>query len=160
VFDHGKPVHSNQGAFLANEGNKKAFVDYLISQLRVHGYVVHQAVNDADTLIVHTALQIAQNNVPVTVVANDTDILVLLVYHFQSPMADMYLHSEVTKRGGAKIELLSIRSVKNSIGNNTAQQLLAIHAISGCDTTSALYGQGKVSVMKKITRDKETLAMA
>ena len=31
-----------------------------------------------------------------------------------------------------------------------------IHALSGCDTTSALYGLGKVSVFKKIMKSKDS----
>ena len=113
----------------------------MINELRVNTYVVHQASNDADTLIVKTAIEIAENNVPVTVVANDTDVLVLLLYHFQTNMADLYMHYEVSKRGGAKIDLLSIRSIRESIGDSSARQLLVVHAISGCDTKSSLYGQ-------------------
>lgn len=30
-----------------------------------------------------------------------------------------------------------------------------IHAVSGCDSTSALYGQGKVGIYKKLTKSEE-----
>lgn len=43
-------------------------------------------------LIVCTALDKAIRNEPLTVVANDTDILVLVHYHFRLEMADIYLY--------------------------------------------------------------------
>ena len=44
------------------------------------GIIVKQAVSDADTLIVETALQSATSSLfPVVVVGTDTDILVMLV---------------------------------------------------------------------------------
>jgi len=35
------------------------------------------------------------------------------------------------------------------IGGLAVTQLLVIHALTGCDTTSALYNQGKVSAFKR-----------
>ena len=52
VFDCKKPCTFNQSSFLANESNKKAFVNSLIETFQVAGNVVHQAHDDADTLIV------------------------------------------------------------------------------------------------------------
>lgn len=103
MFDEISPVYNYQTAFLANESNKKAFVAKLFCKLRCTGISVQQALDDADTLIVATAISIAKNNQPVTVVANDTDVLVMLIYHFHSSMADLVLHSEVRKRGGPKL---------------------------------------------------------
>ena len=157
VFDDSKPAYSNQSAYLANEGNKKALVDAIVHELQNAGFQVFQALNDADTLIAHTALQIALSHVPVTVVANDTDVLVLLVYHFKHYMADIVMKSEVSKRGYSSAELIPIRTLCTSIGS-ASQQILVIHAISGCDTTSSLYGQGKSSIWKAITRNNSTLA--
>ena len=93
VFDEGKPCIFQQSAFLANEMNKKYFVNALISHLNEAGHEMYQALNDADTLIVKTALAIATTEA-VTVVANDTDVLVLLIYHFKITMSDIFVRSE------------------------------------------------------------------
>ena len=50
------PVFGNQAAFLANERNKKQFVSMLINHLTICKHKVLQSDNDADTLIVNTAL--------------------------------------------------------------------------------------------------------
>jgi hypothetical protein len=79
--DDNTPVYNNQSAFLANEENKNVFVTLLVAHLRTAGCTVLQAQNDADTLIVDAALKISQSE-PVTVIGNDTDLLVLLAMDF------------------------------------------------------------------------------
>jgi len=46
------------------------------------GYAVHQAVGD---------VELAAKMQPVTVVASDTDILVLLTYHWKENMAEIHI---------------------------------------------------------------------
>jgi len=55
-------AYKDQESFLSNCGNKSRFLELLIARLRSHGYKVMQAVDvdDADTDIVKTALQIAR----------------------------------------------------------------------------------------------------
>ena len=91
VFTTSSPIFSNQEAFLANEKNKKAFVDLLITKLRSHGLTVRQANDDADTVAVSVTIELASNGTDVTVVASDTDIFVLLLYHFRPVMADIVI---------------------------------------------------------------------
>ncbi len=43
--------------------------------------IVHQSPGDADTIIVACALQYATQGIEVTVIADDTDILILLMHH-------------------------------------------------------------------------------
>jgi hypothetical protein len=50
--------------------------------------VVKEALNDADTMIVETALGAAGSS-DVTVVADDTDILVLLLFHYKPNMGNV-----------------------------------------------------------------------
>lgn len=154
VFESHKIAYGNQEVFLANTHNKKAFVAFLITEIQQAGFTVYQAVSDADTMIVDCALKTARNTA-VTVVANDTDILVLLIYHFQSSMCDIFLHCEVSSRTSGRLSVSSIRDIRSAIGDNAAEQILAIHAVSGCDSTSALYGQGKGSVWKKVTGSQQ-----
>ena len=114
---------------------------------------VRQAAADADTLIVDVAAQSASRGVPVTVVANDTDILVMLLYHFCDSMSDIILHMETTKQ--APVRKICIRKLTAAIGTRVTRQLPVIHAISGCDTTSSLYGHGKGSAFRSIANNVE-----
>jgi hypothetical protein len=151
VFYYSTPAYSNQAAFLANQQNKKAFVDQLMQHLIAAGMNVDQAAGDADCLIVDTALQAARIGAPVTLVANDTDILVMLLYHFDATiMADIVLHMEMTKQ--APVRKVSVRALASSLGSDATRRLLVIHAISGCDTTSALFGHGKGTAFKALVK--------
>ena len=153
------PVYHNQSAFMMNGENKKCFVGLLSHCLQEHGVTVLQASDDADTLTVRTALDIAANKKTVTVVADDTDVLVLLVHHLQPDMADIYMLSEITCLHSARRAVVPVRAVREATGETATRQLLAVHALSGCDTTSALYGHGKGSVFRKITKTSDTLPL-
>ena len=118
VVDPGRNAYFDQGTFLANQENKKSFIDLLTKCLRDAGHSVHQASDDADTLLVHTALQCARQQRPVVVVANDTDVLVLLIYHIHvcaepDSISDVYMLSEVTSR---KIQPKMLIPVQSSRG--------------------------------------------
>lgn len=89
-----KPAFKNQSQFLANERNKKCFVSLLTKSLQSAGYCVLQAPDDADTLVVHTALHMAHCE-PVNVIATDTHILVLLVYHITERHHDVFLLRDI-----------------------------------------------------------------
>ena len=62
--------------------NKHQLILLISKYLRDDGQVVHQSTGDADTKIVWCALQYAIEGSEVNVVADDTDVLVLLMYHW------------------------------------------------------------------------------
>jgi hypothetical protein len=49
----------------------------------------------------------------------------------------------------------NIKETKGSIGLAICSNLLFLHAILGCDTTSSLYGLGKGLALKKIVKEKQ-----
>ena len=155
VIEEERTAYFDQSTFLANEHNKKCFIDFLTSSLQKAGHTVQQAHDDADTLIVQTALEYAKLRQPVIVVANDTDILVLLVYHVHAErenVGDVFMQSEVSSRKlQPKKMLIAIRDVVKALGSDVAESLLVVHAISGCDATSSLFGHGKKSLFRKLT---------
>jgi hypothetical protein len=114
-----------------------------------------------NTLIVKMTLDVAESNVNnVIVVASDTDVLVLLVYHVGAHMSDIYMLSEANRRAAGRKQLIPVREVCHVTGPHAVKMLLVIHALSGCDTTPSLYGHGKVSVMKKFKKCPEALQLA
>ena len=102
------------------------------------GQVVHQSPGDADTMIVQCALQYAIEGREVNVVADDTDVLVLLMYHWKQNMATIYFLSEA----GKNLKIWSISDLVRQTGPIVTSYLLFLHAWSVSDTTSATYGQG------------------
>lgn len=96
-------VIGNQEAFLCNANNKAALINRLSDHLRLHDISVYHAADDADMLIVSVALQCAtQSAIPVAVVAEDTDILVLLLHHRKPDMPDIFFVSEAKRGRGSK----------------------------------------------------------
>jgi len=151
------PSYSNQSAFLANEHNKKQLVAAVMNHLTHAGISAIQATGDADTLIVRSALQKASSGTAVTVVANDTDVFIMLLYHFSKSMSDVYMHIETSKM--APIKKICIRKMVTALGECTAKQLPVLHALTGCDTTSALYGHGKAGFFRMAVRKPETFQL-
>ena len=80
-IDVNNKSHPDQTKFLANDLNKSQFIDSLAKILKTDGQLVHQSESDADILIASTVLTIARTE-PATVVADDTDIAILLFHHY------------------------------------------------------------------------------
>ena len=61
-------------------------------------------------------------------------------------MANVYFQSDAQKK------MWKIRDVVTKVGDVVQAHILFVHAWSGCDTTSATFGQGKkTALLKKIT---------
>ena len=113
----------------------------------------HYLEAGADRMIVACALQHALEGNEVTVVADDMDVLILLIYHWKDNMADICFHSELKKKRFIFMEHLC--DLVNKVGKTITSYLLFVHAWSGCDTTSATFGHGKTSLLKKIKESEE-----
>ena len=75
------------------------------------------------------------------VVADDTDILVLLLYFWNSEMHDIVLQSMKNKGN-----MVNIRNVVSYLNKIVVKNLLLIHAWGGCDT---VFNQGKTAILEK-----------
>ena len=106
--------------------------------------------SNADTDIVSGANRLATQGNSLTVVADNTDILVLLLYDFSNDMADIFLQSERKQSHGKLQKLISIRKLAEETSCVVLQNLLLIHAWHGRDSTSAVYWHGKCDIIKII----------
>ena len=142
------PVPFTQDRFLSNTENKANFVKFLSNHLKQTGFDTVDCPGDADSTIVKTGLEIARMSLKhVTVVADDTDIAVLLVHHWEDEMADIFfLQERWNKSWSIKNASLTNKSIKN--------HLLFIHSWSGCDTVSSVYGKGKSRLPKLMEEEK------
>jgi hypothetical protein len=112
--------------------------------------LLNKVLTMPDTNIVKTALGIAIEN-PVTIMADDTDILVLILHHFKNEMRDIYFYSAATRRSKEGPKIFSIRTLTSHLDSKILKNILFVHAWSGCDTTSATFGQGKNSIIKRFS---------
>ena len=84
-------------------------------------------------------MDLSKTNECVLVVADDTDVLILLLYH--SPFSKKIFME-------TRQHIISIKVAKEVLGRELCMCLPFAHAMSGCDTTSALFGIGKLKPLK------------
>ena len=115
---------------------------------------------EADVSIVYHLLhEASQGNSPITVLSEDTDVLVLLLHHVHA--LNCNLPSTIEVRMQSLSSGRSIIDVNKTIQQHAAiiPNLLAAHAITGCDTVSSISGIGKSTVLKKLKNFKEELKL-
>ena len=97
VFEEGT-VHYSKEKFLSNTKNKEQLIKLLASHFVTQGHQVLNCEEDADTQIVREALEVACRKENITVVAEDIDILVLLLYFWNTEMGEIFMTSEPRKK--------------------------------------------------------------
>ena len=122
MFEESMPT--TQAAFISNGNNKKRLIERLTEKMLLAGIRVKQAQADADTLIVSTALSTAESEkLPVIVVGTE--------------MTDVYMMCHRNH-----VALFNIHDIQHALGS-TRHHLMFLHAVTGCNTVSAIYRQGK-----------------
>ena len=104
--------------------------------------------DDADTLIASTTIDIAISGKNVITVADDTDVLVMLLHFWNSEMGNISL----LNRKKAE-RLINIGKVADKIGRVVLRSHLFIHAFCSCDATSAVHGKGKTSIVRSFQKN-------
>ena len=141
-------VPFTQEKFLSNTNNKVQLIKMLSQYLKDDGNKVINCSGDADSTICHTALDLATTGEKeVVLIADDTDIFVMLIYHWKSEMKNIIFFQQKMLRGWNIASLFPrLDKVKDHI--------LFVHTMTGCDTTSAPYGKGKKSFLNQILKSK------
>ncbi|GBL95470.1 hypothetical protein AVEN_34838-1 [Araneus ventricosus] len=101
------------------------------------GFVVNQAEEDADYLIIKSALEIEKRSQYVVVVGEDIDLLVIMAASINSE------NIFFLKPGKGKVEDALYYAATLNIAPQIRDNILFLHAFSGCDTISALFREGK-----------------
>ncbi len=99
--------------FLSNRVNKQKFLSVLSSQLEEVGCSTSHANSDADVLIVKTAIR-SSKIVNTVLVGEDTDLLVLLLYHADMDSKELYFRPE-PKSNARNVRLWNIRKSKEKL---------------------------------------------
>ena len=94
-----------------------------------------------------TALELAKIT-DVVVIGEDTDLLVLLL-HRANRHKNIYFKSAAKQRSSKGLRVWNIHEARDILGENQCKVLPVIHALSGCDTTSQMFGISKAAVLKK-----------
>ncbi|KAJ8684780.1 hypothetical protein QAD02_020573 [Eretmocerus hayati] len=114
---------------------------------------------EADTRIVFHAymtssLHANNNFTDLFIESLDTDVLLLLTAHHRdfAGSPSVWFHTGRIDRVSDKRRFIPIHILANKIGQQRSSALLALHAISGCDTTSSISGFGKKTVYETFTK--------
>lgn len=124
-------VQTSQEKFLSNDQNKIRLIAILSEKFLNAGIGVIQAEDDADTLIVQTAIQKTQNYRKVIVIGEDIDFIVLLLT-LSTSQSDQIVFLK-PGRGKMETKFYSIQTLKEQF-QNMLPHFMFIHVISGCDT--------------------------
>lgn len=152
IFDSSTPFKSKKkDLFLSNVENYQNFIYLLSVHLEKSGCPVLHADDDADLLIVDTAVATGSAS-PIVVIGEDTDILVLLCYHDSTSDQNLYFMSD-SKTDAERRRIWNIANTRQVLGEEICQLLPFIHALSGCDATSHIYGVEKSVRLKKMMND-------
>ena len=152
IFTGNTPCKSKKEQFLANVENKQSFIYMLSQHLEEKGVQALHAVSDADIKIVKTAVECA-NVYNTIVIGEDTDLLILLLYHADVNSKRICFMSGANKSNVKLVKKWDILQTKRLLDQNVCSMLPFIHAITGCDTTSHVFGIGKGMALKKMISD-------
>ena len=123
--------------FLSNEDNQHLLIDMITVKRRQKNCTVIQAKGDANVDIVKAAVAMSYKE-SVTLIGEDTDLLILLLYHGKIDSKELFFQSD--KRNS---HVYNIKTLKVYLGNDVCTSLLFAHAFSECDTTSRIFSLGK-----------------
>ena len=132
--------------FLSRASNKETLISV---QLRNRGCNEITVPGDADVNIVKTAVDSSHQH-STTLIGEDTDLLILLQHYADTDpdIKDLYFRSDKT----CAINAHDINRLKAIIGPDIYSQLLFIHAFTGYDLTSRIFGIGKKTAFKKLVK--------
>jgi len=100
---------------------------------------------EADTRRVFHAIKLSRDHQRIIVHCDDTDVLVLLVYYWgKDALAhEAYMHAGHSGKCVTRERFIPMYHISTKLGKAVCKCLPAVHALLGCDTTSALYKFGK-----------------
>lgn len=109
---------------------------------------------EADAIIVAQAISAAKEERKyVVIVADDTNVYILLLYHYQAESLNIPMKLQPTQAGRAFID---IAATVGKLKDITAK-LLPAHALSGCDTVPMCHGIGKNKMLKAVKAEQCSL---
>ena len=148
ILDRGYFAEATQTHTLTIAGVRDVPVE-ITGGLRIDRHDLRSTHKEADILITQHAISLSLLGKSVRVVYDDTDVFVLLVHYYNSRCicrnsAPMIMSSPEKERA---VIYIYIRATVES-HSDVADDLLAIHGLSGTDAVASLHGIGKATVVK------------
>lgn len=135
--------------FLSNSNNKNLLINRLAPIIQNMGVQVLQAEEDADLLIVNTAIKKSEDHQSIEIIGEDTDLLILLTQF--SELDSNIVLAKPMKRNKQK----AIYNVRSFAYPDFKKIVAFMHAFSGSDTTSSFFQKGKDKIIKVMLDDED-----
>ncbi|GBN87296.1 hypothetical protein AVEN_255324-1 [Araneus ventricosus] len=132
--------------FLSNDKNKQRLINMLCVKFQKEGFVMKQAQEDADYLIIKSALEVEKRSQCLVVVVEDIDLLVIMTSSTNSE--NIFFLKPGRCEAGDALYYAAFLNIAPHITDNIS----LLHAFGSCDTTSALFRQGKKKFMNVLSR--------
>ena len=126
-------------------GQNKSSVEISCGGLIIHRHDIATSHEKADNIIVQQAIRVAVDEwKPVTVLADHTDVYILLLYHYleQGFNTQTVMESPIKERTVTDIQA-TVQKHKEIIPS-----MLPAHSLTGCDTVAACFGIDKGTMLK------------
>ena len=110
---------------------------------------------ETDNIIIQqTFMAVEQGAECLSVMADDTDVYILLLHYYNQKELNipMFMESSVHRR-----QTIDIRATAKEHAN-ILPNLLAAHGLSGCDTVAPCYGTGKMKILKTLKQGNHSLS--
>ena len=91
--------------------------------------------------------------------AYDTDVLVLLLFYSAKGCLapEIYMHAGHAGKIITRERFIPVHTIAAKLGERFCLCLPALHSLTGCDTTSAIYKIGKRAAYKTLQKNEEKL---
>ncbi|CAH0381987.1 unnamed protein product [Bemisia tabaci] len=140
-----------QEKFLSNDENKTRLIEMLQKKFRDIGIENKIADGDADPLIVQTTLNLSlESTQNCVIIGEDIDLLVIL-----TALCPEGTEIFLLKPGRLNVETKLYSSKSLNARPKLKEHVLFLHAFSGCDTNSAIFGKGKMALCNLIEKNED-----
>lgn len=129
--------------FLSNRSNAFFFIKMLIEKLESVNIATKQARDDANVLIIETAIAKSAEQKITVLVWKDIDLLVILIG--QTHLQNQEIFHKKMAEENIKRRMYYSRSFDKLF--NCKKHILFSHVLTGCDTTSSLFKKGKLKII-------------
>ena len=114
---------------------------------------------EADTRVILHDVDFRDAASRIIIRADDTDILVLLLFYSAkgSLAPEVYMHAGHAGKIITRERFIPVHTIAEKLGERFCLCLPALHSLTGCDTTSAIYKIGKRTAYKTLQKNEEKL---
>ena len=139
---------------MSRDKNKAEMIALISTALIKRGCHIIQSPVDADVDIVKAAVERSRVcTCTTTLVGEDTDLLILLLHYTRTDNETLYFRSDTNKQSkDHKDKVYNINLLKETVGDDVCNELLFLHAYTGCDSTSRIFDIGKKSAFQKLVK--------